>query len=396
MSETSQQAIQTVISSAVAALKRGDAQGAQAQLLEAQDHHPGDANLKLNLAMVRRTLGDLPGALESLNGALAIEPYFFLALISKGAVLEQMGKIRQAAQVYGNALRIAPPAEQTPPALQEQLRKAQTLVDGQSSQLREHLREQLGDLLGKTSGESRGRVDECVNLMAGAQPRVYHSESIQLQVPRLPAIPFFERDYFPWLPTLEAATDVIRAELMALLEEGMPGFAPYIQYAPGTPENQFAELNHNARWSSLWLWKDGVAQEEPMARCPETTAVLSELPLADQPGFAPTALFSALAPHTRIPPHTGSTNSRLLVHLPLVLPGPAGFRVGGETRTWRIGEAWAFDDTIEHEAWNDADETRVILIFDIWNPLLSAEERDLVAALLREHSDWLYGKSGQP
>ncbi len=393
LSTNSPQSTQAVISAAIATLKRGDGQGARGQLIEAERRFPSDANIKLNLAMVERSLGNLPAAITALDGALSIEPYFFLALISKGAVLEQMDKIRQAAEVYGHALRIAPPAEQAPPALQEQLRKAQALVDTQSSLLREHLHDRLGDLLGNTSGESLGRVSECVDLMAGAQRKVYHSESIQLQVPRLPAIPFFEREYFPWLPTLEAATDVIRDELVALLEQGMPGFAPYIQYPPGTPENQFAELNHNNRWSSLWLWKDGVPQEEPMARCPQTTAVLAELPLADQPGFAPTALFSALAPHTRIPPHTGSTNSRLLVHLPLVLPGPAGFRVGNETRQWQIGEAWAFDDTIEHEAWNDSDETRVILIFDIWNPLLSAEERDLVSALLREHSDWLYGQS---
>ena len=60
-----------------------------------------------------------------------------------------------------------------------------------------------------------------------------------------------------------------------------------------------------------------------------------------------------------------------------VLPGPAAFRVGNETRQWRMGEAWVFDDTIEHEAWNDADETRVIMILDIWNPLLSVAEREL-------------------
>ncbi len=389
MSSDQQVTPQSLISTAIATLRRGDGEGALEQLNEAARRYPADPNVKLNLAMVLRTQGDLPGAIRALDAALAVEPYFFMALISKGAVLEQMGRVRQAAQVYGNALRIAPPLEQTPPALQEQLRKARTLVDSQSVQLRDHLRERLGELLARNSGEALGRVNEAVDLIAGVQPRVYHSESIQLQVPRLPAIPFFEREYFPWLPKLEAATEVIRAELAALLEEGMPGFAPYIQYKPGTPENQFAELNHNERWSSLWLWKDGVPQEEPMARCPETTAVLSELPLADQPGFAPTALFSALAPHTRIPPHTGSTNSRLLVHLPLVLPGPAGFRVGGETREWKLGEAWAFDDTIEHEAWNDADETRVIMIFDIWNPLLSAEERDLVSALLREQSHWL-------
>ena len=93
-------------------------------------------------------------------------------------------------------------------------------------------------------------------------------------------------------------------------------------------------------------------------------------------------IFSALEARTQIPPHTGSTNTRLLVHLPLILPGPARFRVGNETRSWRMGEAWAFDDTIDHEAWNEADALRVIMILDIWNPLLTEDEREAVTALL--------------
>jgi aspartyl/asparaginyl beta-hydroxylase (cupin superfamily) len=241
------------------------------------------------------------------------------------------------------------------------------------------------------SGESLSRFEECMDIVAGTK-RVYNAEPVQVHYPQLPAIPFFDRSYFPWMETLEAGTETIRKELQVLLDEGLPGFKPYVQYAPGTPENQFKPLNHSDSWSSLWLWKDGQPQHEAMARCPATTAILEQLPLADQPDFAPTALFSALAPRTRIPPHTGSTNTRLLVHLPLVLPGPAGFRVGNEVREWRMGEAWAFDDTIEHEAWNDADATRVIMIFDIWNPLLSAAERELVSALLGTHRDWLRGE----
>jgi aspartyl/asparaginyl beta-hydroxylase (cupin superfamily) len=115
--------------------------------------------------------------------------------------------------------------------------------------------------------------------------------------------------------------------------------------------------------------------------CPQTAALLGELPLADQPGYAPTAMFSALEAHTRIPPHTGSTNVRLLCHLPLILPGPARFRVGAETREWQMGQAWVFDDTIEHEAWNGSERTRVILLFEIWRPELSAAERALVSAM---------------
>jgi aspartyl/asparaginyl beta-hydroxylase (cupin superfamily) len=85
--------------------------------------------------------------------------------------------------------------------------------------------------------------------------------------------------------------------------------------------------------------------------------------------------------HTHIPAHTGTTNTRLTVHLPLIVPPGCRFRVGGEIREWRAGEAWAFDDTIEHEAWNDADVTRVILIFDVWNPQLTTLERNLVREL---------------
>jgi aspartyl/asparaginyl beta-hydroxylase (cupin superfamily) len=93
-------------------------------------------------------------------------------------------------------------------------------------------------------------------------------------------------------------------------------------------------------------------------------------------------LFSALTPHTRIPPHTGVANFRLLVHLPLILPPGCGFRVGGETREWKFGEAWVFDDTIEHEAWNNSDELRVIMICDVWSPLLSDSEREAIAAVI--------------
>ena len=118
-------------------------------------------------------------------------------------------------------------------------------------------------------------------------------------------------------------------------------------------------------------------------------------PLCAQPGFCapPPVMFSALAARTSIPPHTGSTNARAIVHLPLILPGPAGFRVGNEVRAWRMGEAWVFDDTIEHEAWNDADETRVLLIFDVWNPLLSPTERELLNATLAARDAWFAEES---
>ncbi len=146
--------------------------------------------------------------------------------------------------------------------------------------------------------------------------------------------------------------------------------------------NQWAKLNHSPAWSSYFLWRDGDKQDANCARCPQTAALLDSLPLAHMPGYAPTAMFSVLSPQTHIPPHTGSANTRLIVHLPLVLPPDCVFRVGNDTRPWRMGQAWVFDDTIEHEAWNKSGETRVILIFDVWNPLLTQAEQALVTEML--------------
>ena len=380
--------IQSALGETQQLIRQGRGLEALATLNDLAGQHPGHHDLQLNIAMVQRSLNDLPAAIGALDKALAIEPYSFLALLSKGSVLEQMGSPRNAAEVYRNAVRIAPPDANLPPALKPPLDHAREIIGQQSRAMAEHFQEALAPVLEQYAGDALARFNESVEVLAGTR-RIYNAEPIQLHYPRLPAIPFFDREQFPWMDTLEAATDDIRGELKALLEAGLPGFAPYIQYAPGTPVNQFGTLNHSSKWSSLWLWKDGQPQADAIAQCPKTAAVLEALPLADQPGFAPTALFSALAPHTRIPPHTGSTNTRLLVHLPLVLPGPAGFRVGNEVREWTMGEAWAFDDTIEHEAWNDADEIRVILIFDIWNPLLSPAERELVCRLLATHRDWL-------
>ena len=124
-----------------------------------------------------------------------------------------------------------------------------------------------------------------------------------------------------------------------------------------------------------------MADKNHQGRGPRTVAALEAWPRCDLPRTAPTAMFSLLDARTRIPPHTGVTNVRLVVHLPLIVPPGCGFRVGAETRAWEPGKALVFDDTIEHEAWNDSDRLRAVLIIDIWNPFLTAAERDMVRIL---------------
>jgi aspartyl/asparaginyl beta-hydroxylase (cupin superfamily) len=94
------------------------------------------------------------------------------------------------------------------------------------------------------------------------------------------------------------------------------------------------------------------------------------------PHRAPLALFSRLKPGTHILPHHGMLNTRLICHLPLIVPEGCGLRVGGESRAWQRGKLTIFDDSFEHEAWNRGTSDRTVLLFEIWRPDISADERD--------------------
>jgi aspartate beta-hydroxylase len=309
-----------------------------------------------------------------------IDPYFFPALLNKGDLLERIGKSRQAAQVYRNALKIAPPADQLSPSLRAHAIRAKTVVDADAAARRTYLEGKIEDLRSKYAGEDLGPFNESVAIMAGAQKAFAH-EPTGFHYPGLPATCFFSRGKFPWIAQLEEKTETILSELKDVSAHFRDQFEAYVRKPEGSPLNQWSELNNSKRWSALFLWKDGAPVDDICARAPQTAALLRALPMADIPGLAPSAFFSSLEPHTRIPPHTGVTNIRSIVHLPLIVPENSGFRVGNDRRPFRKGEAWVFDDTIEHEAWNDSDQQRVILIFDVWNPNLSAAERDLVRAL---------------
>lgn len=341
----------------------------------------------LDRALAQRMLHDLDGAIASLNAALALEPRNFLALLSKGALLERLARRKDAAAIYTHALTVAPPDDALPAALAAPLAHAREMVERWRDDLAERLMAAVAPARSRFAGESLDRFDEALQIFAG-KTRAYTQNPLLLHYPRLPAIPFYDRTLFPWLAELEAATGVIQAELAVAQAARADDFQPYIAFPPEVPVDQWAELNHSRRWSTFFLWRDGVRYDEACALCPQTAALLASLPMADQPGFAPTAMFSVLAGKGHIPPHTGSSNTRLIVHLPLVLPGPARFRVGNVTRPWRMGEAWVFDDTIEHEAWNESAEPRTILIFDIWNPYLSAAEREMVAAMMTTKNAW--------
>ncbi len=135
-------------------------------------------------------------------------------------------------------------------------------------------------------------------------------------------------------------------------------------------------------WTAIHLLRNGERVEANARHAPRTLALLDSVAQPRIAGASPNAMFSLLAPHTAIPPHVGISNARLVCHLPLIVPRGCWFRVGAETREWCRGEAFVFDDTIEHEAANPSDELRVVFICDLWHPDLSAIERDAVTAIV--------------
>jgi aspartate beta-hydroxylase len=361
----------------IMALGVGDFGKAVAFHARAAAADPAAGPLWLNLARAQREIGDDDGERASLTRALAIDRLDFMALVRMAQLHERLGELAEALPLWSGIVQIMPPPAQRNDGLNAIFAHAQEFVARQSSSHAQTVTVALAADRADHDAAALRRFDACV---AGAlgQRRIYTNVCAGLHVPFLPADEFFEAHHFPWFARVEAQTDAIRSELMALIAADAPGFGPYVLQDPGTPQNLWTGLDNNLAWTAFYLWKYGERIEDACARCPVTAAMLEAIPGATIPGRAPTAFFSILKPHTRIPPHTGVTNSRAIIHLPLIVPEGCGFRVGGETRSWNVGEAFAFDDTIEHEAWNDSNEMRAVLIFDVWNPHLTAVEQTMI------------------
>lgn len=363
------------------AFRMGDLATAHALFQRLVEVDGKDQQQWINLSIVCQGLRDDAGEEAALRGALTVDPGDLLALILKGNLMERRGNRHAAASAYRAAASVAPPINQLNPQLQPALAHAHGYRDKYNDEFGNFLDAFLAPHFADMAGENLHRFKESVDIMFGRKQR-YDAKPMMYHYPGLAPISFFERSQFPWLDPIEAATDAIRDEFLAL-QDTDDNFTPYLTYAADMPHNQFAELNNSLKWSAFHLLENGAPVAANAARCPHTMAALRHAPQPDQPGRTPSAMFSLLKPGTHIPPHTGVSNARLVVHLPLIIPERCRFRVGNAVTGWEPGKALVFDDTIEHEAWNDSDKLRVVLIFDIWHPHLSLAERAMITAMTR-------------
>jgi ornithine lipid ester-linked acyl 2-hydroxylase len=175
---------------------------------------------------------------------------------------------------------------------------------------------------------------------------------------------FFKLDCFPWVKQIEDNWEVIRDELRDVLEdrEALPNFQDI--------SKDQIEITDDDRWKTYFLYGYGFRSDANCARCPETTRLVEAIP-----GMT-TAMFSILSPRKHILDHRGPYKGVLRYHLGLIVPEDAEacrIRVGDDFRHWREGQSMVFDDTFNHEVWNDTDETRVVLFVDVLRPLPQPE-----------------------
>lgn len=361
----------------MAALRAGDYAAAVAAFTRATDADASALPLWSNLAHACRLAGNATGERLALDKALAIDRTEFGSNLRMAQWLQRQGEELAALQAWSGVFQLAAQLPALAPATANEITEGRAYCDALQARIETQMDTAFDPVRHAWDESEQRRITAFVDRALGKRS-LYTHQCAGLHYPFLPADEFFDRKHFGWFDMLEAHTAVIRAELDALLAAPGEVLRPYVRMDEGTPQNLWSALDHSFDWSACFLWEYGVPHRAALDRCPQTAALLERMPLAGIPGRAPNAFFSLLRPHTRIPPHTGVTNTRAIIHLALEIPPGCGFRVGGETRAWVEGKAFAFDDTIEHEAWNNSDRRRAVLIVDAWNPHLTECEREAI------------------
>lgn len=373
----------------VRALMAGGLQRA-AQLLErAVQHNHTDAKLLKNYGLACLGTNQREKALRAFSQALEIQPDLFVARLYRGNIVETLGDDTAALHDYYGAIITAQAngrwlsPQTTPQGLHELVPHAMRFVDiGRKKLLDatlEPIRQRYGD-------EALRRVDRCVDSYLGLRPVTSPDPQQKpkfLYFPELPASKFYARELFDWYEELESNTAAIRDELLTILREDS-GIEPFLKFdsPDDVPKFLGAGKQGAPAWDAFFLYRHGERYEENCSRCPRTAAAVERLPLIRIGTHAPEICFSILSPGTHILPHHGVTNIRLVTHLPLIVPTDCALRVGGQEHAWQEGRCITFDDTMEHEAWNRSDQTRVVLIIDVWNPHLTPIEREALPLLI--------------
>jgi len=360
---------------------------------------PRSVKFPLLLALATERAGDLAGAVEIYLEAFRMNPRDARVALYAGNALEAVGRREEAVVVFtfGDDVNREVRTAKDDPSADPEIRSRAATAD---RAFREyftafHLRavdeaEALAvQRAGSGGAPDLSRVLRAIWTQTHDGPvgfRTPMQEPSIFYMPDLDPVPSVPREQLPWADLVEAATADIRAEYLTAVESGA-SMSPYIP--AGMMDPGWQKLRGQLDWSSIHLYAG--ARETPFARAfPKTLKALERAGIMPLVCGVPVELFfSRLKPGTHIPPHFGAINSRLTVHLPLIVPKECSIRVGNETHTWSEGKIFAFDDSFEHEAWNRSTSDRVVLIFEAHRPDLSLEERKAIEYVFSKRENWL-------
>jgi aspartate beta-hydroxylase len=333
--------------------------------------------------------GHLATAGAMLRGLLQKDPRNIFGWMAIGETLERAGLQRDAVRARSQALRHGRAAgyfmnmATTPVPLQPVI---QGVIADANRQLFEVVGQGLDQLHARHGAQAIKRV---VHAMHGFLGRVQDLPASPHQVPKflffpgLPPGPYHDPALQPWSATLVDAYDAIRAEALEVMRDN-DALEDFLTFKPGQSKQGYLG-GDGARpaWDAFFFYRHGERYDANHARCPRTSALLDNIELCAVEGQAPEICFSVLQPGTTIMPHHGVTNTRLVYHLPLIVPEQCALNVfGGGEHHWREREPMMFDDTYKHEAWNRSAHTRIILLMDCWNPHLTPVERAAVKVMV--------------
>ena len=380
---------------AAALMTSGNAHAA-VDLLGGPAHAPAAPfAIKAALAMCQRAAGDLEGAAHMFRSALAERANDFALRLAFAECLDLQHDVDAAVAEYFHAVNDAQRMGRwlsdasTAPAMRERVKRAMNVIDVGRHALFERVLQPHVDAFGT---DSMARVAEALQIYLGTQDPPERDPRQQPKffwMPELPPTPFFGRAQFAWYSALEAATPFIQDELRAVLDSSRE-LTPFLQIDDKRAEDDYLGGDPERRaWDGFFFYRHGERFPDAHAACPNTSQALAHVPLTQVADHAPEVLFSVLAPQTHIKPHHGVTNTRVVTHLPLLIPqGDCKLVVGDAEHAWQEGRCITFDDTFLHEAWNRTDQRRVVLILDTWNPYLMPEECIALKDLIERIGDF--------
>jgi aspartyl/asparaginyl beta-hydroxylase (cupin superfamily) len=213
-------------------------------------------------------------------------------------------------------------------------------------------------------------------------------------VPDLPAQPVYSDTDIEWISELEASWIEIRDEFLAAQEPAADEQKPYLEASARALGDDWEPLAESLAWGSYHLFKQGVPNDRLIRMFPETLEIMEKIPLVRNTNGQPAELFfSVLQGEQHIPVHFGVANTDVAVHLPLIVTPESAIRVADTVHEWQEGKAFVFDDAFDHESWNRSPQTRVNLLFEAWNPDLSLDERNAIAATFDARRQWANERS---